>query len=97
VLTRAADTLEEIRQKRQRRDEAVNDPLVAHIIRCQAINSSRDFTTYAEGAFHTRPAEPEKAASLLGLLEAPAARQFFDPATVSGNRELLEHVKAETH
>lgn len=96
VLTRAADTLEEIRRKRQGRDKAVNDPLVAHILRCQAINLSRDFTTYAEGSFRTRPAEPERAASLLSLLEAPAAQQFFDPATKSGNRELLDNLKVET-
>lgn len=92
VLTRAAETLEAVRERRQGREQEITDPLVAHIVRCKAINSSRDFVTYSEGKFHTRPAEPEASAELFSRLEAGAARQLFDPATRRGHSRTLERL-----
>lgn len=95
VLTKAAETLEGIREKRQGRARNITDPLVAHIVRCQAINTSRDFTTYADGEFQTRPADPAKAVALLDQLQTGAAQQFFDSTTEQGNRKLASTLKAE--
>lgn len=95
VLSKAADTLEEVRQRRQGKSKEVTDPLVANIIRCQAINLSRDFTTYSDGAFHSRPADPPHAADLLGLLTTDRARRFFDPATERGNLNLMKRLREQ--
>lgn len=92
VLTRAAETLETVRDRRQGRGREITDPLVAHIVRCKAINSSRDFVTYSEGKFHTRNADKEESAKLFSSLEAGAAKQFFDPATRRGNSRTLERL-----
>ena len=90
-LKKAGEILEEIRERRQGKDKEVTDPLVAHIMRCQAINSSRDFTTYEKGVYKTRPAERSKSAKLLQQLET-SARQYFDPATQKSNKALLDRV-----
>jgi hypothetical protein len=92
VLTKAADTLEEIRERRQSKAKTVEDPLVAYIVRSKTINDSRDFITYEQGTFRTRSADTAKAIDLLDQLETPA-RGFFDPATQRGNRRLMEQLK----
>lgn len=93
VLSKAADTLAEISEKRQGKAKAITDPLVAHVMRCQAINLTREFVTYDKGKYKARAAQPDKAASLLSKLEAQAGR-CFDPMTQRGNRTLLDRLKA---
>lgn len=93
ILPKASDTLEEICDKRKKGSSHIQDPLVANIIRANAINYSRDFIIYKEGKFSTRSANPDKAVKLLSQLVDPSARKFFDPATLEGNAKLINQLK----
>jgi hypothetical protein len=92
VLTEAAETLEDIRQRRQGKSKEITDPLVANIVRAQAINYSREFISYQDGKYKTRAANTSKAINLLSQLEA-SSEHPFDPATQKGNRALMERLK----
>jgi hypothetical protein len=92
VLTEAAATLENIRQRRQGKSKEITDPLVANIVRAQAINYSRDFISYEDGKYKKRAANAVKAVNLLSQLEASSERPF-DPATTRGNKALMERLK----
>jgi hypothetical protein len=92
ILTDAAETLEEIRQRRQGKAKEITDPLVANIVRAQAINYSRDFISYQDGKYKTREANAGKAVNLLSQLEA-SSEQPFDPVTKKGNKSLMDRLK----
>ena len=91
ILTGAAERLEEIRKRRQGKAKQITDPLAAYIVRCQAINASRDFISYEKGKFKTRVSDKKAAISLLDQLEAMGSR-FFDKATIRGNRTLRDQL-----
>jgi hypothetical protein len=92
VLTKAADTLEEIKQRRQGKKPTISDPLVAYITRCQAINLSREFITYQKGKFATRRAQISRAVSLLDQL-AKTASKILDSASLEGFKALSASLK----
>jgi hypothetical protein len=94
ILSDASDTLSEICQKRQGKGKKIEDPLVAHFTRLEAINKSRDFMTYnnEKGKFEEREAKPEEAVELLSQLEKTAS-QFFDTATQSGLEDLKSNLE----
>lgn len=94
VLTEAAGRLEEIRKRRQRKAKEITDPLVAYIVRCQAINASREFISYEKGKYKTRLSDKRTAVGLLDQLEATGSR-FFDRATIRGNRALRDQLKGK--
>jgi hypothetical protein len=80
ALSAAEDILNEIAQRRQLKAKAVTDPLVANIVRCKAINLTRDFVTYADGKYSVRRADPEKARTLFESIEK-ISQKIFDPQT----------------
>ena len=80
VLSAAEDVLNAIMERRQGKAKTVRDPLVANIIRCKAINLTRDFIKYVDGKYSVRKAKPEKAQALFKSIEA-ITKRVFDPQT----------------
>ncbi|MFC4039312.1 hypothetical protein ACFO1B_12855 [Dactylosporangium siamense] len=85
-LTRAEDDLMAVYERRS----AVNgpaDPVATAIARAAGINAGRHFVRVRNGAFAQRPADPGRAAALLGGLDA-AALGNFDPQTAQSTARL---------
>lgn len=82
ALPKAAETLEAIRQRRQGATKEVSDPIVASIMRCQALHAARDYVRYGEGKFQLSKADPELANRWLESIR-PLAKQVFDPLTAA--------------
>ena len=87
VLGEAAGNLEDIRARRQGKEQVISDPLVAYITRCQAINLAWDFVSYEANAYKRRPAEIAAASARMDQIEKPAAK-LFDPATARSTQRL---------
>jgi hypothetical protein len=96
ILSEANDTVKEICDKRQGKNAKIEDPLVAHFTRIEAINLSRDFTTYdtEQGKFKEREAKPEEAVKLLNQLKN-TSHQFFDTATQVGLEDLKSNLQKQ--
>lgn len=72
----------------ERRGNDMADPIVATIVRAQALDAAREYTRRgADANFSRQGADPEKAAKLLGQLD-DAALGAFDGTTAKGTREL---------
>ena len=63
-------------------------------MRAAGIAAGRDGLRYKAGKFHTRPADPERAAKLLGSLDATALRTF-DACTAANTAKLAESYKGD--
>ncbi len=87
ILPDAEDALNEIVDRRQRKRKTVTDPLVTNILRCQAINHSRDFVRYQGGQFSVRGARPDQARQLFDTI-ARAATKVFDHHTLGEVQKL---------
>jgi hypothetical protein len=91
VMSREEGKLAEICERRK--SETPADPLVAHIMRLDAINKSRNFTSFdgESGEFYTRESKPDEAINLLNQLEE-IGQKVFDPATQKGLENLKENL-----
>ncbi len=89
VLPEAEDALNEIVERRQKRRKTITDPLVTNILRCQAINHSREFVRYEGGRFNVRDARPEQAKKLFDSISRASAK-VFDHHTQKEIRELAK-------
>jgi hypothetical protein len=87
-LSKAYESLEEVRQRRQGKAKTVRDPIVANIIRCAGINAGRSFSRMIDGKFITREKNLAKSTELLGQLDSRAL-QAFDAHTAK-HTKLLE-------
>ena len=87
ALGGAHDTLQVIRHRRQDKDREITDPLVANIVRCEALLASRESVIYRDGKHDVAPADPALAGRLLQSLSAIAG-EVFDPYT-RGSTEAL--------
>ena len=93
-LHRAEDDLLAVYERRS----AVNgsaDPVAAAITRAAGINAGRDFVRVRAGAYVQRPADPGRAAELLGRLDAVALNNF-DPQTAEGTADLIRRYQGNT-
>jgi hypothetical protein len=86
TLEGAHDTLASLVEERDARG-AEADPVVAAIVRAQALDARREYVRYREGEFQTLPADEDRAAALLGRLDERALRAF-DPYTAEQTRRL---------
>lgn len=64
----------------ERRGHDVSDPIVAAIVRAQALDARRQYVRRQDGALRLTEAYPEQAVKLLGRLDE-SALQAFDPET----------------
>ncbi len=92
ALSDAADVLDAIAERRQHRAKTVTDPLVANIMRCKAINQSRDFIHYHDGKYRMRSADPEKAQTIFSSI-SNVMKKIFDPQTSSATAKLAAAIK----
>ncbi len=92
VLSDAEDVLNAIVDRRQGKAKTVTDPLVANIMRCKAINQTRDFILYSNGKFKTRSANPEKAKEIFASI-SQVMPNVFDAETCSSTSKLAGEVK----
>ena len=92
IFPEAEQKLEEVKQKRLKKDKVISDPLVAYIVRCQAINNSRDFIMYQKGKYKTRKARVENAVSQFNQLKTEASN-LFDAATQKGTMDLMKSIQ----
>lgn len=92
-LTGAGEALAGIVARRQGERPEVRDPIVATILRAQAIDARRTYTRYEDGAFRTLAADTDRTAALLGRLD-DTALQTFDTQTAAGTRKLAEAYRA---
>ncbi len=88
-LSKTADKLEEIRQKRQGKATRITDPIVANIIRCQGIDAGRIYTRYQNGKFIQEEGDRAKAAELLSQL-TPKSLEIFDAQTAESTVQLAQ-------
>jgi hypothetical protein len=79
-LKKAADDLETIRSRRMYKKKSIMDPVVASIVRTQAISASRSNIRFANGRHTEKAADLDTAAKLWKQLE-PSAK-FFDSQTL---------------
>jgi hypothetical protein len=89
LLTGAEERLEAIKSKRLGKVKDIRDPLSAYITRCQAINSSREFITYADQKYRRREPVPSRVLELFTQLKA-YENEIFDRFTLQGNLTLAE-------
>jgi hypothetical protein len=89
VLADAEDVLDKIVARRQQKARTVTDPLVANIVRCKAINQSRDFILYSAGKYRTRKADPARARELFSSIKTVMSK-IFDPQTAASTSRLSE-------
>jgi hypothetical protein len=71
----------------ERRGNDVSDPVVAAIVRAQALDARREYVRLQDGAFRRTDAYPDRAAELFGQLDDSALRAF-DPETAKQTRAL---------
>jgi hypothetical protein len=90
ALTGAREALGEVVE---RRGAEVHDPVVASIVRAQAIDAGRSHLRYEQEQFREEGADPAQAADLLGRLD-DAALQAFDADTADGTRRLAERYRS---
>lgn len=83
-LTEAHDRLQGIVE---RRGGDVSDPVVAAIVRAQALDARREYVRRYDGEFRTTGADPDRAAALLGRLD-DRALLAFDAETAKQTRAL---------
>jgi hypothetical protein len=83
-LAQAHDRLQGIVE---RRGEDMSDPVVAAIVRAQALDARREYVRMYDGGFRTTGAEPGRAAELLGRLDERALLAF-DAETAKQTRAL---------
>lgn len=93
ALSSAGEALEEVRERRTAAFGA-HDPAVAAIVRAAGINAGRPSIRYEADRLVTRDGDPERAALLLGSLDAPALRAF-DPHTAAQTTALAATYAAE--
>jgi hypothetical protein len=91
ALTKARDTLDELAN---RRNNDMDDPLVAHITRARAIDSARAYVRYEDHKFYVTRPNVERAAGLLTKLRDNGARTF-DAATARQTAHLAETCQAQ--
>ena len=77
MLTKAADKLEEIRQRRQGKVKAVVDPLVAGIMRSQAINAGREYVRYRDGRFAVHKGDEAESERLTVLGDGTQVKPYL--------------------
>ena len=92
VLSDAEDVLDAIMERRQHRAKTVSDPLVANIMRCKAINQSRDFIHYCDGKYRMRSADLGKAQTIFSSI-SNVMKKIFDPQTSSATAKLAAAIK----
>lgn len=92
VLSKAEDVLDEIVERRQRKAKTISDPLVANILRCKAINQTRDFTLYSNGKYRTRAADPAKAQEIFASIKN-VMNKVFDPQTAASTSKFMTALK----
>lgn len=92
MLPEANRIFDAIIERRQRRGSSVKNPIVANILRCKAINAIRDFVSYTDGTFKTRPANVEQGLMNIRWLNEIGPR-IFDPVTSEQMRTLVEKGK----
>ncbi len=92
VLSDAENVLDEIVERRQGKAKTVKDPLVANIMRCKAINQSRDFILYSDGKYRTRAANPAKAREMFTSIKNVMTK-VFDPQTAAKTTRLSTIMK----
>jgi hypothetical protein len=83
-LSEAHDRLQGIVE---RRGEDVSDPVVAAIVRAQALDARREYVRVEKGDFRVTGADPGRAAQLLARLDERAL-QAFDAETAKQTRAL---------
>ncbi len=94
VLPEAEQTLMDIVDRRQHRLGGALDPLTTNIMRCRAINMSRDFLLFDGQDYRVRAAQPEMAFDYLSSF-SDIGEEVFDPATEMSNNDFLESLRAE--
>lgn len=94
ILDQAEQTLLNIVDRRQQRLGGALDPLLSNILRCRAINLSRDFVSYTDKGYHVRSAQPGQAYEFLSSVTDPGI-DVFDPATELSNAHLLDLLRHE--
>lgn len=92
TLTGAREALDGVLE---RRDEEVHDPVVASIVRAQAIDAGRSYLRYGDEGFRAEVADRERAADLLGRLD-DAALRAFDGETAGRTRQLADLYRGQT-
>jgi hypothetical protein len=93
TLTRAAEALEAIRERRQAGEGEVRDPVAAAIVRAQAIDAQRRYVRYEDESYRVLEPKSEVAAQRLSQLDERALRGF-DRETAKGTLELAERFEA---
>lgn len=88
LLIEAEESLNEVVERRQYRKRSITDPLVVSIMRCKAINQTRDFITYENGIFKTRNPRVEKALDIASQIHKKM-EQVFDPQTKMEMEDLV--------
>src|SRR6185369_13986034 len=85
-LAKAEDDLMAVHERRRATNGAA-DPVAAGIARAAGINAGRSPVRLRDGRFQHRAADTDRAAALLGGLDAAALRAF-DPHTAQSTAEL---------
>jgi hypothetical protein len=91
ILRDAEQELDQIVARRQHKKTTVTDPLVANILRCKAINLSRDFVQYDQGAYSVRPANHQESNNLFNSIKKISAN-IFDPHTSTTTDKLAKEI-----
>ena len=94
-LRGAHEALEGIVERRQADRPEVRDPVVAAIIRAQALDAARSYVRYEDEQFREVASQPDRAAELFGRL-GDTALQAFDSETASRTREMAGRFGDET-
>lgn len=94
-LRGAHEALEGIVERRQADSAEVHDPVVAAIIRAQALDAARSYVRYEDEQFREVASQPDRAAELFGRL-GDTALQAFDTETASRTREMAGRFGNET-
>lgn len=93
-LTSAREALERVVERREGDRTVVRDPVVASIVRAQAIDADRSYVRYEQQEFKQHEADRDRAGQLLGRLDDEALKAF-DRQTAGKTRALAESYRGE--